>query len=135
MALPRSAEGTNSFRDGANEPTAFSYLRPQRLTPVNTRRQFLIQAPLGLMSVAAACRVDSQKADAQLPTAGAPPTFGTMPAVGPEVTPAIFAEAEKLVQVQLSPAERDMAARTWRTTMAALLERRMGPRKIMLEPT
>jgi len=69
------------------------------------------------------------------PTAGAPPAFGTSPEVGPEVSPATFAEAEKLVQVQLSAAERETAAASWRRTMAALLERRTGPRKITLEPT
>jgi len=69
------------------------------------------------------------------PTAGAPPAFGTSPEVGPEVSPATFAEAEKLVQVQLSAAERQTAATSWRRTMAALLERRTGPRKIALEPT
>jgi len=69
------------------------------------------------------------------PTAGAPPAFGTSPEVGPEVSLATFAEAEKLVQVQLSAAERETAAASWRRTMAALLERRTGPRKITLEPT
>jgi Asp-tRNA(Asn)/Glu-tRNA(Gln) amidotransferase A subunit family amidase len=39
------------------------------------------------------------------------------------------------MQVTMSPAERTMAASSWRTTMAALLERRMGPKKIGLEPT
>ena len=69
------------------------------------------------------------------PTAGAPPAFGTSPEVGPEVSAPTFAEAEKLVQVQLSAAERGTAAASWRRTMAALLERRTGPRKIALEPT
>ncbi|SPE39568.1 Amidase [Candidatus Sulfopaludibacter sp. SbA3] len=54
--------------------------------------------------------------------------------MGPAVAPATFAEAEKLVQVEMSGAERDVAARSWRTTMAALYERRTGPRKIKLEP-
>jgi Asp-tRNAAsn/Glu-tRNAGln amidotransferase A subunit and related amidases len=100
---------------------------------VNTRRQFLVQAPLGLLSIAAGCRGEAQKPDSA--PAGAPPTFGTTPATGPDVSPTTFAEAEKLVQVELSAAERQMAAASWRTTMAALLERRMGPRKIELEPT
>jgi Asp-tRNA(Asn)/Glu-tRNA(Gln) amidotransferase A subunit family amidase len=56
-----------------------------------------------------------------------------MPAVGPEVTPATFAEAEKLVQVSMSAAEREQAAQSWRTSMAAMLERRTGPRKLALE--
>jgi Asp-tRNA(Asn)/Glu-tRNA(Gln) amidotransferase A subunit family amidase len=68
-------------------------------------------------------------------TPGAPPAFNTAPPVGPEVTSATFAEAEKLVQVQMTDAQRQMMAKSWRTSMAALLERRTGPRKIVLEPT
>jgi len=64
------------------------------------------------------------------PPAGAPPTFGTAPAAGPEVTAATFAEAEKLMQISLTPAEREMAAASWRTTLASTMERRAGPRKL-----
>jgi Asp-tRNA(Asn)/Glu-tRNA(Gln) amidotransferase A subunit family amidase len=66
--------------------------------------------------------------------AGAPPTFGTAPPVGPEVTPATFAEAEKIAWVTMNDAERTMAAASWRTSMAPMLERRTGPRKVALEP-
>jgi Asp-tRNA(Asn)/Glu-tRNA(Gln) amidotransferase A subunit family amidase len=66
--------------------------------------------------------------------AGAPPTFGTAPPVGPEVTAATFAEAEKIAWVTMSEAERTMAAASWRTSMAPMLERRTGPRKVALEP-
>ncbi len=38
------------------------------------------------------------------------------------------------MQVHLTDAERRMAAGSWRTSMAALLERRTGPRKLALEP-
>jgi Asp-tRNA(Asn)/Glu-tRNA(Gln) amidotransferase A subunit family amidase len=86
-------------------------------------------AAAGLM---AACQKAPQKAG-ELP-AGAPPAFGTAPAVGPEVSTSTFTEAEKLVQVQMSAAELDVAAHSWRTTMAALYERRTGPRKITIEP-
>ncbi|MGZ3182018.1 MAG: amidase [Telluria sp.] len=96
------------------------------------RRQFLLQAPLGLLAVATAARADQTPPTPPAP-AGAPPTFGTMPAVGPDVTPATFAEAEKLMQVRLTPAQRAQAAESWRTSMAALLERRTGPRKVSLE--
>jgi Asp-tRNA(Asn)/Glu-tRNA(Gln) amidotransferase A subunit family amidase len=51
------------------------------------------------------------------------------------VTVSTFAEAEKLVQVPMSNAERVMAAASWRKTMAGLYERRTGPRKLALEPT
>ena len=38
------------------------------------------------------------------------------------------------MQVELSGTERAVAAGSWRTTMAALYERRTGPRKVGLEP-
>jgi Asp-tRNA(Asn)/Glu-tRNA(Gln) amidotransferase A subunit family amidase len=53
--------------------------------------------------------------------------------VGPEVSPATFAEAEKLVQLEMTAADRATAAGNWRMQMAPLLERRTGPRKIELE--
>ncbi len=105
---------------------------------MNTRRQFLIQAPLGVGAVVAACRREPQTAGAppaaSAPTPGAPPTFGTAPAFGPEVSPATFAEAEKLAQVTMTPAEREMAAASWRKSLAPIAERRVGPRKVALEP-
>ncbi len=101
---------------------------------MNTRRQFLIQAPIGLLGVLAACRGDEQKPVANQATPGAPTAFNTGPAVGPDVSPATFAEAEKLAQVQMTDAQRVMEAASWRTSMAPLLERRTGPRKVALEP-
>jgi Asp-tRNA(Asn)/Glu-tRNA(Gln) amidotransferase A subunit family amidase len=102
---------------------------------VNTRRQFLLTAPLAMLGGAVACRNDQSGGSvAPLPaTPGAPPTFATAPAAGPDVSPATFAEAEKLAQVSLTAADRDMAARSWRRSMAPLLERRTGPRKAALE--
>ncbi|HXE07309.1 MAG TPA: amidase [Acidobacteriaceae bacterium] len=64
---------------------------------------------------------------------GMPPAFGTSPAVGPAVSAETFAQAEKLVQVEMTPAERVQAAGSWRESMAALYERRTGPRKVHLE--
>jgi Asp-tRNA(Asn)/Glu-tRNA(Gln) amidotransferase A subunit family amidase len=97
-----------------------------------SRRHFLATTTLGLLGAAAAYRSRAQTST-QLPP-GAPPAFGTGPAVGPEVSPATFAEAEKLVQVELSDAARVQAASSWRQNMAALYERRTGPRKVALEP-
>jgi Asp-tRNA(Asn)/Glu-tRNA(Gln) amidotransferase A subunit family amidase len=54
---------------------------------------------------------------------------------GPPVSASTFAEAEKLAQVTMSPAEREMAAASWRRSMAPLLERRTGPRKVAIDPT
>ena len=98
-----------------------------------SRRQFLSRASIGLMATASACRRAAQE-PAELP-AGAPPAFGTAPEVGPPVSTATFAEAEKLVQFPLSGAEREMAAGNWRKAMAPVYERRTGPRKLTLEPS
>jgi Asp-tRNA(Asn)/Glu-tRNA(Gln) amidotransferase A subunit family amidase len=55
--------------------------------------------------------------------------------VGPPVSAATFAEAEKLMQVQMTGAERETAAGNWRRSMAPIYERRTGPKKVALEPT
>jgi Asp-tRNA(Asn)/Glu-tRNA(Gln) amidotransferase A subunit family amidase len=106
-----------------------------------SRRQFLTRTSLGL-AVAAVAPVlgiaEDAKEPSQEPTQpppGAPPAFGTGPAVGPEVSPATFAEAEKLEQVQLTNAERSVAAESWRVNLASVYERRTGPRKVALEPS
>ena len=93
-----------------------------------SRREFLVAGSLGLLGATAASQV--QTSGEQPP--GEPPAFGTGPAVGPEVAPATFAEAEKLVRFELSNAERDEAAASWRRNMAALYERRTGPRRVSL---
>jgi hypothetical protein len=51
------------------------------------------------------------------------------------VSPATFAEAEKLMQVTMTPAERHQAADSWRESMAPYLERRTGPRKVGIAST
>jgi len=98
-----------------------------------SRRQFLAATSLTLLGAAAASLSKGQ-VSSDLPP-GSPSAFGTGPAVGPEVTVSTFAEAEKLVQVELTAAERAMAAASWRQTMAGLYERRTGPRKLALEAT
>ena len=105
---------------------------------MNTRRQFVTQVPLALLGAAAACRTPEQNRGAgtaqDLSTPGAPPTFGTMTQAGPEVSPRTFAEAEKLVQVTMTDRERDQMAASWRKSMAAMLERRTGPRTVAITP-
>ena len=101
---------------------------------MNTRRQFLLQAPLGMLAAAAACRGDEQTPAAS-PTPGAPPTFGTAAAAGPTVTASTFAAAEPLMQVHMTDAERTQVAASWRTSMGATLERRTGPRTVPLDDT
>ena len=98
-----------------------------------SRRQFLGGASVGLVATASACRKAAEKSGG--PPAGAPPAFGTAPEVGPQVSPSTFAEAEKLVQVELSPTEREVAAGSWRRTLAPVYERRTGPRKLSLDPS
>jgi Asp-tRNA(Asn)/Glu-tRNA(Gln) amidotransferase A subunit family amidase len=98
-----------------------------------SRRQFLAETSLAMLGAATAVGVRGQN-PADLPP-GAPPAFGTSPAVGPEVSPMTFTEAEKLVQFEMTSAERAIAAGSWRKTMAALYERRTGPRKVALEAT
>jgi hypothetical protein len=95
----------------------------------NSRRQFLNRVSAALMAASSACRKSEPKPDATALPPGAPPAFGTAPDVGPPVSTSTFAEAEKLVQFELSPADRQMAAGNWRKTMAPLYERRTGPRK------
>ena len=95
-----------------------------------SRRQFMTQTSLSLLAVATAYRSYAQQSS-DLPP-GAPSAFGTAPPVGPQVSPSTFAEAEKLVQVELTADERAMAAASWRKTMAGLYERRTGPRKVTL---
>jgi Asp-tRNA(Asn)/Glu-tRNA(Gln) amidotransferase A subunit family amidase len=99
---------------------------------MNTRRQFLVAAPMGMLAATTACRTQAP-GPAPAPAPGAPPTFGTGPVTGPPVSAATFAEAEKLVQITMRPADRELAASTWQRTLAPLLERRTGPRTVPLE--
>ncbi|WP_263365368.1 amidase [Edaphobacter bradus] len=99
-----------------------------------SRREFLSQSALGLVA-AAITTPEALTQNPATPTPGAPPAFGTAPAVGPEVSAATFTEAEKLVQVNMTPADVSQAAGNWRNAMAGLYERRVGPRKISIPTT
>ena len=96
-----------------------------------SRRQFLGRAPLALLGAAVASYGQNQNPTE--PTPGAPPAFGTDPPVGPEVSAATFAQAEKLVEVELTQDELAQAAGNWRSAMAPLYEMRVGPHKVVLE--
>jgi len=108
-----------------------------------TRRKFLRETAIGLAGAAVAPAIIAGEtagalpggvlAGEQEPPAGAPPAFGTGPQVGPEVSPETFAQAEKLVQIELKRDEIAQAASSWRANLAALYERRTGPRKVELE--
>ncbi len=106
---------------------------------LQNRRAFLATASLSLAAAAAAAGCKEVLPHRE-PTAsggapaGQPPAFGTAPAFGPDVTAATFGEAERLVQVDLDVNEVNEAAGNWRSAMAPLYERRVGPRKVFLGP-
>ncbi len=107
-----------------------------------TRREFLAKCSMGLVaavvagSVAAGAiaeQVPQVPAGPQIPsTPGAPGAFGTSPVTGPEVSVETFVQAEKLVQVEMTPKDLAEAAGNWRQSMAAVYERRVGPRKLAI---
>jgi Asp-tRNA(Asn)/Glu-tRNA(Gln) amidotransferase A subunit family amidase len=100
----------------------------------NSRREFLTQSALTILGATAAKSTLAQT-PATPSTPGAPPAFGTSPAVGPEVAATTFAEAEKLIQFPLTEKDRAQAAGNWRSAMAPLCERRVGPRKVAIPDT
>jgi Asp-tRNA(Asn)/Glu-tRNA(Gln) amidotransferase A subunit family amidase len=96
-----------------------------------SRREFLAKGSLGLMGVAMSAKPAPAKQTPETP--GAPPAFGTSPPVGPTVTSQTFAEAEKLVQVEMTPKDLAQAAGNWQQSLASVYERRVGPRKLHIE--
>jgi Asp-tRNA(Asn)/Glu-tRNA(Gln) amidotransferase A subunit family amidase len=101
-----------------------------------SRRDFLAATSAALFSTAAVRGAEAPETPETPETpAGTPPAFGTSAPVGPEVTAATFTEAQKLAQVELTDAERQQAASNWRRSMAALYERRTGPRTVSLPTT
>ena len=110
-----------------------------------SRRQFLKATSLSLLGAAVGCNnkpnqtasspagAPSGPSGPASATPGMPSAFGTAPPVGPEVSSGTFAEAEKLVMVQMTDRDRATAAGNWRVAMAPLYERRTGPRKVVLE--
>ncbi|HEY2276175.1 MAG TPA: amidase, partial [Steroidobacteraceae bacterium] len=104
-----------------------------------SRREFLMTSCAALLAPGVASAGQGEPAPGAPPPAtpapGSPPAFGTAPPVGPEVSAATFGEAEKLMMVELTAAERAQAAQNWRSSMATLHERRSGPRKVALAPT
>jgi Asp-tRNA(Asn)/Glu-tRNA(Gln) amidotransferase A subunit family amidase len=112
-----------------------------------SRREFLAKGSMGLVAAvvagsvgegavaeqAAQGSVGPQPGGPQVPsTPGAPGAFGTSPVTGPEVSVETFREAEKLVQVEMSGRDLAEAAGNWRQSMAAVYERRVGPRKLAI---
>ena len=105
-----------------------------------SRRKFLARTTAGLVGAAAAGKAIAERQPLApdppvTPVAGTPPAFGTAPPVGPEITVATVAEAQKLVRVEMTTAEQTQLAESWRRSMASTMERRTGPRKLALEST
>jgi hypothetical protein len=94
-----------------------------------SRREFLAKSSMGLMGAAMTAKAASGKQTPQTP--GAPPVFGTAAPVGPAVSMETFAAAEKLVQIEMTAKDLAQAAGNWQS-MAAVLERRVGPRRLAL---
>ncbi len=102
----------------------------------NSRRLFLTNAAsLGVVGATLGYETAQAQSSAAVstPPPGAPSAFATSPPAGPEIAPATFLEAEKLMQIHLSAPEAHEAAGSWREAMAPLYERRTGPKKIVLE--
>ncbi|HZC65603.1 MAG TPA: amidase family protein, partial [Candidatus Dormibacteraeota bacterium] len=115
-----------------------------------TRREFLGTAAAGVAAIATGSLPSVAEAEPQTPStqspapnsppsntvpAGAPPSLGSGPGAGPQVSVQTFTEAEKLVQVELQTDEIDQAAASWRGNLAALYERRTGPKKVEIPAT
>ncbi len=105
-----------------------------------SRREFLTQTTLGVLTALAASRHSTAMAAPDVPAAlppspppGTPSAFATAPPAGPEVSASTFTAAEKLVRLELSSAELRQAAASWQVAMAPLYERRTGPKKLPLE--
>jgi Asp-tRNA(Asn)/Glu-tRNA(Gln) amidotransferase A subunit family amidase len=97
-----------------------------------SRRGFLTRTAAGIAGLLVPIKLRAAEPAATAPPAS-PPAFGTAPATGPSISAATFAEAEKLMQVTMTPRDRAQAASNWRQSLAALFERRTGPRKVALE--
>jgi Asp-tRNA(Asn)/Glu-tRNA(Gln) amidotransferase A subunit family amidase len=106
-----------------------------------SRREFLTKSSMGLVGAAMAAKTAEGKqtpTDAQLQATppgtppGTPPVFGTAPVTGPEVDVETFVQAEKLVQVEMTAKDLVEAAENWQESMAAVYERRLGPRKLAI---
>ncbi|HEX3397992.1 MAG TPA: amidase [Steroidobacteraceae bacterium] len=98
----------------------------------------MTQTSLGVLATLAANRRGTASTPDTPPSPpsappGTPSAFATAPPVGPEVSAATFAAAEKLVRIELSDSDLKQAAGSWRVAMAGLYERRTGPKKLVLE--
>lgn len=96
-----------------------------------TRRRFLAEGAMALAGVAvagAAPPAEGASADAGTPAGSSSIFSGTPgagpPPSGPPVSAATFAEAEKLMRVTFTPAQRTQAAESWNQNMGPFFDRR-----------
>ncbi|CAN5561248.1 hypothetical protein BH10ACI4_BH10ACI4_18090 [soil metagenome] len=103
-----------------------------------SRRDFLATTALGVLGAAVGCKkggesqITAGAPAGELPP-GAPSAFATSQPVGPDISAGTFAEAEKLMRIDMGAKELQEAASSWRVAMAPLYERRMGPKKVEIE--
>jgi Asp-tRNA(Asn)/Glu-tRNA(Gln) amidotransferase A subunit family amidase len=98
-----------------------------------SRREFLLSSAVLLGAGTATSQAGTKRPPPV--DSGSPPAFGTAAGAGPDVSAATFAEAERLMRVQMSAADRAQAAQNWRVSVAPLYERRTGPRRVDLPPS
>jgi len=99
-----------------------------------SRRKFLARTAAGVVGAAAARRALASPEPTVTPVEGTPPAFGTAPPVGPDISTATVAEAQKFVRIEFTPAQQAQIAGSWPRAMASTMERRTGPRKLALGP-
>ncbi len=99
-----------------------------------SRRRFLSRTAAGVVGAAAATRVIATPDPPVTPVEGTPPAFGTAPPVGPDISTATVAEAQKFVRIEFTPAHQAQIAGSWQRAMASTMERRAGPRKLEIGP-
>jgi Asp-tRNA(Asn)/Glu-tRNA(Gln) amidotransferase A subunit family amidase len=87
------------------------------------RRDFLLTTAAGIGATALGT-TSAQLTSAQVPAAA--------PAPSPDLSAGTFAEASKLMQVEMSLAQCAQAASSWKAIMPGVYERRTGPRKVPL---
>ena len=97
-----------------------------------SRRQFLGKASIGIMATATACR-QAAREDWRAACRSTARIRHFTRSRARRCLASTFAEAEKLVQVELQPADREVAAGSWRRTLASVYERRTGPRKFTMD--
>lgn len=97
---------------------------------MGSRREFI---GIGASLVVAPLARAAEPASAEQPSEpGVPPAFGTGTPQGPAVNAETFRAAERLARVEMTEADLAQAASNWREGIAAVYERRTGPRRVSI---